>query len=181
LVRQDAQGFAFIMLFLQSGQKFLSRFVVAQAQRGGFRKGPLEGRVPDCLARGAPAFATRFLAAFDQAARRSEVLHAGTAADVMHVIQPHEAENLATAGHGLQQVQGMGIMLLGSLDDGEFKIATPLVVIADEGKSDGNIFLYCGVGKACSDPVAIGFVGVLWASILSFLALPPWMAFIERA
>jgi hypothetical protein len=44
---QDAQGFSFVMLFLQAGQKVLSLGVVAQKERGGFRKGPLEvGALP---------------------------------------------------------------------------------------------------------------------------------------
>ena len=55
-VSQDAQGFSFVMFFLQSGQKFLSWFVVAQEQRGGFGKGPLEVGIADFFARGAQAF-----------------------------------------------------------------------------------------------------------------------------
>ena len=47
---QNAQGFAFLRLFLQSGQKFLALWVVAQKERGRFRKGPLEVGVADFFA-----------------------------------------------------------------------------------------------------------------------------------
>jgi hypothetical protein len=38
-------------------------------------------------------------------------------------VEQHEAENLADAGHGLEQIQGMGIMVPGGFDDGEFYVA----------------------------------------------------------
>jgi hypothetical protein len=47
---QDAQGFSFAMLFLQAGQKVLTLGVVAQKERGGFRKGPLEVSMADFFA-----------------------------------------------------------------------------------------------------------------------------------
>jgi hypothetical protein len=49
-MRQDAQGFAFIMFFLQAGQQFLALGVVTQKERGGFRKGLLEVGVAAFLA-----------------------------------------------------------------------------------------------------------------------------------
>jgi hypothetical protein len=50
---QDGQGVALTMFFLQAGQLFLPCRIVAQEQRGGFGKGPLEVRVPNFLAGGA--------------------------------------------------------------------------------------------------------------------------------
>jgi hypothetical protein len=47
LVRQDAQGFACVMFFLQAGQKLLALGVIPQEQDGGFGEGPLEVRVAD--------------------------------------------------------------------------------------------------------------------------------------
>ena len=55
-MRQDTQGFAFIMLFLQAGPKFLALGVVAQKQGGGFRKGPREVGIADVLSGGTQAF-----------------------------------------------------------------------------------------------------------------------------
>ena len=46
-MRQNAQGFAFSMFFLQAGQKFLALRVVTQEERGRFGKGPLAVRVAD--------------------------------------------------------------------------------------------------------------------------------------
>ena len=50
LMRPDAQGFAFVLFFLQAGQIFLSRFVVTPAQGSRVGKGPLEVRMADFLA-----------------------------------------------------------------------------------------------------------------------------------
>jgi hypothetical protein len=55
---QDAQSLAFIMLFLQAGEKLLALGVVAQEQDGGFGKGLFEVGTADFLSRGAQAFAT---------------------------------------------------------------------------------------------------------------------------
>ena len=73
--------------------------------------------IADFVARGPQAFTGRFLATFDQAAIRGEVLHAWEAADVMDFIEQHETENLANAGYGLQQIQGVGIMRFGGFED----------------------------------------------------------------
>ncbi len=64
---QDAEGFSFVMFFLQPGQMLLSWLIVAKKQHGGFGKGPLEVSVSDFLTRSALAFAAGLLAAFDQA------------------------------------------------------------------------------------------------------------------
>ncbi len=64
---QDAEGFSFVMFFLQPRQKLLPWLIVAKEQHGGFGKGPLEVSVTDFLTRSAQAFAAGFLAAFDQA------------------------------------------------------------------------------------------------------------------
>jgi hypothetical protein len=49
-IRQEAQGFAFVRFFLQAGQIFLPRLVVAQKQSSRFGKGPLEMRIADLFA-----------------------------------------------------------------------------------------------------------------------------------
>lgn len=136
------------MLFLQAGQKLLSRFVVAQEQRSGFSKGPLEVHVADLLACGAQAFATRFLPAFAQATIRSQVLHAGKAADVMDCIPQHEAEHLANAGNRLQQVQSLGIVVRGRTEAeaiaqvtealAQWLTAAKVIHVAVPGEAPGN-------------------------------------------
>src|SRR5262249_45648856 len=65
-MREESQGFALAMLVFQAGQVLLSCRIVAEEQHGRFRKGPLEVRVADFLARSAIAFARRFPGALDQ-------------------------------------------------------------------------------------------------------------------
>jgi hypothetical protein len=63
-MRQDGQGFAVVLCFLQAGQIFLPCRSVAKEQRGSFGKGPREVGVADFLAGSAQAFASRFLGTF---------------------------------------------------------------------------------------------------------------------
>jgi hypothetical protein len=44
-MRQDAQGFPLVMLFLQTAQKLLALRIIPQKQGGGFGKSPLEVRI----------------------------------------------------------------------------------------------------------------------------------------
>jgi hypothetical protein len=102
-MRQDAQGFAFVMFFLQAGQIFLPLRIIAQEQRGRFAKGPFEVGVADFRACSAYTFAAGFLAALDQTAIRGAILHPWKAVDAVDVAAQHEAENLADTGDGLEQ------------------------------------------------------------------------------
>jgi hypothetical protein len=89
--------------------------MVTQEPRGSFGQGPREVRVADVLARGTHTFASRFLAAFNQARVRGKILYAWKAADVMDVIAPHEAADFANTGSRLEQLEGMGLVLLGGV------------------------------------------------------------------
>jgi len=75
--------------------------MIAQEQHGRFGKSPLEVRIAHCFAGSSPAFARRFLAAFDQATIRGEILPAGKAADVMDVVEQHEAEDFSNTRYRL--------------------------------------------------------------------------------
>jgi len=121
-MRQDTQGFTFVMFFLQTAQKLLALGIIPQEQGGGFGKSPLEVRIADFVAGSPQAFATRFLAAFDQAAIRGEVLHAWKAVDIVDFVEQHKAETLADARYGLEQLERMGIVLLGGVEDIEFEV-----------------------------------------------------------
>jgi hypothetical protein len=123
LLGQYGEGFTLVIFFLQAGEVFLRCRMVSEEQDGGFRKGPLQVGVADLGARRSVAFASRFLGTFDEAAIRDEILDPGEARDIMDFIEQHEAENLADAGHGLQQIQGVGVMVLGGVDDGAFDVA----------------------------------------------------------
>ena len=103
---QDGQRFSLAMCFLHAGQKRLSVGMVTQEPRGRCGKGPLEVRVTDGLARGTHACASRFLAAFDHARGRGNILYAWKAADVMDVVEQHEAEDFANTGSRSREVRG---------------------------------------------------------------------------
>jgi hypothetical protein len=83
----------------------------------------------------------------------------------MDFVEPHEAENLANARYGLQQVQGVGIRLLRGLDDGEFQITEQLIIKGDQDQVDLDILLHRGIGKAFGDAPAVGFVGEVRADL----------------
>lgn len=120
---------------------------------------PLERRMADVGACGARALPSRFLGALAQAAIGGEILHPREAVDLMDFVQPHEAKDLADAGHGVQPIQGMGVMVFGSFEDGEFAIAQQLIVIGDERQIHFDALWHRWIGEALGDPVSVGFVG----------------------
>jgi hypothetical protein len=117
----------------------------------------------DFGAGGARAFPSRFLGALDQAARGGEILHPREAVDLMDFVEPHEAEDLANAGHRLQQIQGIGGMVPRGFDDGEFDVAPQLILVGDERKLHFDALLHRWIGKALGDAIAVRFVGNVFA------------------
>jgi hypothetical protein len=149
--------------FLQTGQHSLTCGMVAQAQSGRFGKGPREVSVPDCLACRAQAFARRFLRTRDQATRGDALLSPWEAINVVDVVEPHEAEDLADTRHRLPQIPGVGVMVFGGLDDRAFSVAKSLVRIGEQGQVDCDALLYGSLSKAFSDAITRGFGGDLLA------------------
>ena len=160
-MRQDGQGFAFVMLFLQSGQVFLPADVLRN-NTAASEKAHLRCALPifclRCL-----AFPRGFPGAFHQAAIGDEILHPGEAVDIMDFVAQHEAEDLADAGHGLQQIQGVGVVVLGGCDEASSRSREELVIIGDERQVDFDTFLYRGIGKALGHALTVGLVGDLFA------------------
>jgi hypothetical protein len=111
----------------------------------------------------AVSFAGGFPGTFDQAAIGDKILHPGEPVNIVDFIEQHEAENLADARHGVEQIQGVGIMVLSGFDDGEFDVAQQRIVVRDEHQIDLDTFLHDRIGKARGNPVAVGFVGELFA------------------
>jgi hypothetical protein len=81
----------------------------------------------------------------------------------MDCVEQHEAEHLADAGHGLQQLQGVGVMVPGGCDDGACDVAQPLVVGGDERQINGHTLVDGWSGTALGPPLAVGFGGALFA------------------
>src|SRR5262245_47172134 len=129
---EDGQRFAFAMLFLHAGQQLLSVGIVTEEQGGSFGKGPFEVRVPDVLPRRPSALGGRFFAAVDQERVRGKILDAWKAADVMDVVEQHEAQDYANTGHGLEQIEGMSIVLFGGFHNRKLSVTKQRVVIGDE-------------------------------------------------
>jgi len=117
----------------------------------------------DCGARGARAFPGRFLGAFDETAIGGAILPPRETVDLMDVVEQHEAEDLAEAGHRWQQIQGMGVMVRGSFDDGEFDVTQQLIVVGDEREIHGNALVHRRIGQALGAPVAVALVGDFFA------------------
>jgi hypothetical protein len=154
-MRQDAQGFPLVMLLLQTAQQLLALGIVTQAESGSFRKGPLEVRIANVFARGAQACATRFLAAFDQAARRGEVLHAWETVDLMNFVEQHEAEDFPHTGYGLEQIEGLSIVVLGGFPDGELQVLEQFIIIGDERQIAFEVFCTAASGKRSATPARL--------------------------
>jgi hypothetical protein len=81
----------------------------------------------------------------------------------MDFIAHHEAEDLADAGHRLQPIQGVGVLVFGGVAEGAFDIAKPLIVIADECESHVDTLVHSRSRQAVGDPITVGFVGDLFA------------------
>ena len=76
--------------------------------------------ITDFSCRRCRAFSSGFPGTLDEATVGRKILHPREALDIMNFLEQHEAEDLADAGHRLEQIQGIGIMMLGGFDDGEF-------------------------------------------------------------
>ena len=108
---------------------------------------------------GARAFSSGFPGTLDEATVRGKILHPWEARDIMNFVEQHETENLADPRDCLQQIQGVGVMVLGGFDDAEFDITQQLIVGGDEREIHFDALLHCRIGKAFSDSCTIGFVG----------------------
>ena len=63
----------------------------------------------------------------------------------MDCVEQHEAEDFANTGHGLEQREGMGIVLLGGLQDRELQVPEQRILIGDQGQVDREVL---GHGRA---------------------------------
>ena len=114
--------------------------------------------------RGARAFPRRCFGPLDETTRRGKIRHPWEALDSMHVVEQHEAEDRPDAGHRVEQIQGLGVLVLGGCADGAFDVTPQRIVGGDERKIDCNTFLDRWIGTALGDPVTVGFGGALCAN-----------------
>ena len=104
--------------------------------------------VADFSSRRSRAFPRGFLGTLHEATIRGKILYPWEARNIMDFIEQHEAEDLADARHRLQQIQGVGVMVLGGFDDAEFDVTQQRIVVGDEGEIDFNAFLHRWICKA---------------------------------
>jgi hypothetical protein len=90
-------------------------------------------------------------------------LSAWEAGDTVDCIEQHAAENRAKAGHGVPQRQGLGIVVLGRLQEKEFEVFQPPILIGDEGQIDRNSLWHSAIITALSDALTVGVVGDVFA------------------
>jgi len=117
--------------------------------------------MPDVFAGRAHTFAGGCLSAFAQTPRGDQILPAGATGNIVDCIEPPAAEELAEPGHGLEPRQGLRLMLLGRLQEGECQLLAPLVIRGDERQVDGKGLVHRGIGKAFGHASPVGFGGPL--------------------
>jgi hypothetical protein len=83
----------------------------------------------------------------------------------VNFIAQHEAEKLANAGPSLQQIQGLGIVVLGGFEDRECEVLQQLILIGDERQSDLKGLVHGRIVKALGDPRAVGLRGDFLADL----------------
>jgi hypothetical protein len=159
LMRSAREGRARAGFFLPAGQLFWAHRMVAEEQHRRFGEGPLELRMPALRAGGALPLPRRFLGTRAQAAVGHTILDPREPADIMTLVEPHQAQKLADAGNRLKPGEGLGVMRLGCLHDGQVDIATSLVREVNQGAVDFPTFVHGRIGKPCSTPVAVRVVG----------------------
>jgi hypothetical protein len=139
--------------------------MVAEEQDRRCREGPFEVRIPELGAGGAIPLPRRFLGTFDQAAVGHNILDPWEAGDIMHLIQQHQTPHLADTGDGLPPVQGLGLVLLRRVDDGQFHIAEQPIVAVNQGEVDLDALLDGGLKEPFRHAVPIALVGQLFPDL----------------
>ncbi len=81
------------------------------------------------------------------------------AVDGGDVVSQHAAEDLADTGHRTQQLPGVSVMVLGSLEERAFEVAKQMIVIVEAREVDFDPLVPRGIGTTCGDAVPIGLVG----------------------
>jgi hypothetical protein len=162
---QDRERLAFAVFVLKSGEIFLAGGIVPQEEPGSVREGPREIGMANVRARGAVAFARRCFGTRDQAAVGDNILDAGETRAVMHLSQPHEAQDFANARHCLEQVERLGIVRLRRVDEVSLQVAQEMIVGVEQRQVPFQAFLDRRVGEPRSDARAVGFVGQLFPDL----------------
>jgi hypothetical protein len=83
----------------------------------------------------------------------------------MDFIKEHEAQDVSHTGYGLHQVKGVGLVLLGGVEEREFEVFEPLILIGDQGQIDLDGLLHGASVKALGPPFPVGLIGNVLADL----------------
>lgn len=156
---EDREALALAVLRLKSPRHLLAFLAVAHKEGGSFGEGPLEMRVADLRSPGSEPLAGRAVLALDQPGIGEEVLDSGEAVDVVDLVEDRHGEDLADAGDGPEAVEGIGIVLLGLVDQMELELANDVVLVLDQEEVDLHALPGIGFGKGIGDAHAVRLVG----------------------
>ena len=163
-MRQEREGCALAVLVFPSGPELLTDRMIPSEEDGGFGERPRAMGVAERGPRGSSAFPRGFLGTRDATTVRGTILPPWEAVDLMDVIEPHEAEDRADTGARVPQRQGLGLMVRGGCDEGQFDVTSQRIVIGEKGAIDCNTLVHCRISTTLGDPVTVGFVGHLFAN-----------------
>lgn len=85
------------------------------------------------------------------------------AVDILEVVEEHEAEHRAEAGHGWPQRQGVGVLVSRGCDDGACDGAPQRIVGGEKRQITCDTLVDGWSGQALGHPLAVRFVGALCA------------------
>ncbi len=83
----------------------------------------------------------------------------------MDLVEEHQSQELPNAGDRAQAGEGLGIVGLGGLDQGQLSLGEQPVVVAEQPKVYRDAFGHGGIGKAFSDPLPVGLVSKALADL----------------
>jgi hypothetical protein len=74
-------------------------------------------------------------------------------------VAPHEAAAVAHARDGVEQGQGLGLVVLGGVEQRAFEGLEPGIILGDAHEVDRDVLRHGGSVNACSAALAGGFLG----------------------
>ena len=165
LLGQESQRVALAGCFLHSGQVCLAGGIVPEQEPRRCREGPRQGRVADLGPCGPGACARRCFGTRDEAARGDAILHAGKPLESVARLQQDAAQDCPDAGHRLEQIQGVGGVLLRCFDARPLERAQPRRIVPKQRQVHGHALVHGGRREALGAPVAVGCVGQLFPDL----------------
>src|SRR5205823_6469421 len=110
-------------------------------------------------------FARRFLLRFHQTAIGDEILNPRKPGDVVNLIEKNQSQDLADAGHGIEQTKYVRVVKLRMVHDLQFDLIQQAVVEIDAPKIEGDAGSDADSGEALGNSCTIALVRDLLADL----------------